>query len=66
MAERIADFVVDVAKSPGVYERLSRGAVASVMNEATSQTAALSELLGMLTRTNMVDGDVISDRRIGS
>lgn len=66
MAERIADFVVDVASSPGVYEALSCGAVASVMNEAPSQAAALRKLLGMLTRTDAVDGHVISDRRIGS
>ncbi|SEK13226.1 glycosyltransferase family 4 protein [Paraburkholderia diazotrophica] len=66
MAERIADFVVDVARSPDVYEQLSRGAVTSVTNEATSQAAALSTLLGMLTRTNAVDGYVIPDRRVGS
>ncbi|HTI16080.1 MAG TPA: glycosyltransferase family 4 protein [Trinickia sp.] len=51
MVHSIADLIVKVAKSPEVYEQLSRDAVASVMDDAAGHIAALSKLLGMLTRT---------------
>jgi hypothetical protein len=51
MVHSIADLIVKVAKSPDVYEQLSRDAVASVMDDAAGHIAALSKLLGMLTRT---------------
>lgn len=64
MVERIAERVVDIAKSPDAYQRLSRGAVESVTAEAASQTPALSKLIGMLTRTNTEAG-VLSSRTGG-